>query len=485
MDWEKLLSAKTQIPREAGPSSWAAYPVDAFEKDYREILSGELFRNLQDKTQIFPLVRGGYVRTRLTHSLEVSAVCRQLGEMVACNRKGEEYAVDFGEKSERYARNFASILSCAGLLHDIGNPPFGHFGETAIGDWFRRAFARNGFVFDVTPVREVLSEQMKQDLVRFEGNAQTLRILLRAQRLLEYKEMNVTHATINTLVKYPVASTECDTGSGDVRLHKWGYFLADAAEFQRIRGEAGLTGPARYPLTYLLEAADDIAYMLSDTEDSLRMKLFTIDQVLAYFERELGQIPSDGDEFHELQKMATTEILNNLKRRLRGKTGENARTGAFLEWLEYIRNWLMYAAAFAFFRNYDGIMAGTYRGELLDDGWYAFTADILKGIMKKYTYPCREILMQELSGQKIIKALLDKFIPSVLYWDTKWEGIKTGKVEKSYLGIIPEKYKDDYERARTGERDYDLYLRLLMVTDYISGMTDTDAKDTFQTLEGF
>ena len=235
MDWERLLTSKTQIPRETGPSSWAAYPVDDFEKDYREIISSEMFRNLQNKTQLFPLVRGGAFRTRLTHSLEVSSISRQLGAMIACNQKTEKNGVDFGDKTELYARRFSGILSAAGLLHDLGNPPFGHFGESSIGDWFRRSFERDTFTFFEKPVREVLTEQMKQDLTNFEGNAQALRFLLKAARCPGRGEINVTFATINTLVKYPVASTQSDRKSSDVRVHKFGYFLADKEKFEDIR----------------------------------------------------------------------------------------------------------------------------------------------------------------------------------------------------------------------------------------------------------
>lgn len=485
MDWEKLLTAKTQIPREAGPSSWAAYPADDFEKDYREIISNEMFRNLQNKTQLFPLVRGGAVRTRMTHSLEVSSICRQLGTMVACNQKTEKNGVDFGEKTESYARRFSAVLSAAGLLHDLGNPPFGHFGESSIGDWFRHAFERDTFAFSGRPVRDVLTEQMKQDLMNFEGNAQALRFLLKAARRPEHGEINVTYATINTLVKYPVASTQSNRKSSDVRVHKFGYFLADQEGFREIRREAGMEGYARYPLTYLLEAADDIAYLISDMEDSVRRKLFPVDTVVAFFEKELQEIPECGSEFHELSRMATAEILNNLKKRLKGRLDEDSRQYAYFSWLEYVRNWLIYATAFAFFRNYEQIMDGTYPGELLEDGWYVFTTDIFRKIMRTYTYPYREMLELELSGQEIISSLLDKFIPAVLYWDTEAEEERLGKVERNFLLYIPEKYREDYKRSRTGDPAYDLYLRFFVVLDYISGMTDADAKATYQALGGF
>ena len=168
MNWEKLLSAETQVPREEEPEEFGKYPMSDLEKDYKAIISSAAFRRLQDKTQVFPLDKSDFVRTRLTHSLEVSTIARQLGIMITKNKTG--YVPKEFEAKELVER-IPVVLSCAGLLHDLGNPPFGHFGEVVIGEWFENEFQKDGFCYKSVPIAEHLSEQMRLDLQNFEGNA--------------------------------------------------------------------------------------------------------------------------------------------------------------------------------------------------------------------------------------------------------------------------------------------------------------------------
>ena len=154
--------------------------MNELEKDYQSIISSSAFRRLQDKTQVFPLDKSDFVRTRLTHSMEASTIARQLGIMVTNNEKG--YLREEFNKNSELKEQIPIILSCAGLLHDIGNPPFGHFGEVIIGEWFKTELAKDSFVYKGKKVRDVLTEQMRKDLENFEGNAQALRILSRVQK---------------------------------------------------------------------------------------------------------------------------------------------------------------------------------------------------------------------------------------------------------------------------------------------------------------
>ena len=131
MDQKKLISTKTQIPREAESRYWADYPISDFEKDYESIITSAAFRRLQDKTQVFPLDQSDFVRTRLTHSLEVSTIAKQLGVMITQNKT--HYLPEVFKENVTLQHDIPLILSCAGLLHDLGNPPFGHFGEVIIG----------------------------------------------------------------------------------------------------------------------------------------------------------------------------------------------------------------------------------------------------------------------------------------------------------------------------------------------------------------
>mgnify|MGYP000102086634 FL=1 len=159
--------------------------------------------------------------------------------------------------------------SAPAFLHDLGNPPFGHFGETVIGDWFKENL--DHVKYKGQPLRSWLSAQMIADLENFEGNAQALRILLKAKH---GSSLNLSKAIISTLVKYPTDSCSVDKGSADIRKHKLGFFAAEQETFEQISEAVGTTTPdkgiVRHPLTYLLEAADDIAYSTADLEDAFK-----------------------------------------------------------------------------------------------------------------------------------------------------------------------------------------------------------------------
>jgi len=271
MEWNSLLSTQKLGDKEPEPAEFIRYPINAFEKDYHEIVSSVVFRRLQDKTQVFPLDKSDFIRTRLTHSIEVSTIARQMGIMIS---KGETIyrPSDIGEANT--AEGIASVLLCAGLLHDLGNPPFGHFGENTIAEWFKNQLGH--VKYKGKPIREVLAyqTQMIKDLEHFEGNAQTLRILAKARH---NSEINVSAAIISTLVKYPTSSLEFDEHDPDNKRHKMGYFYSERetlSEVSNIVGTKNEFGIHRHPLAYMLEAADDIAYATADLEDAFKKKLF-------------------------------------------------------------------------------------------------------------------------------------------------------------------------------------------------------------------
>ena len=171
MNWKELLCEKRR--RSYSTSAVSADPRNEFQKDYHRIIGSASFRRLQDKTQVFPLDRGDFVRTRLTHSLEVSSFAKSLGQMIFRNIL--QYKKD-SELQESDIEKICSILECAGLVHDIGNPPFGHFGEDYVRDWFRRNLPK--MEFDGKKLDELLTPQMMGDLCNFEGTAQALSIFL-------------------------------------------------------------------------------------------------------------------------------------------------------------------------------------------------------------------------------------------------------------------------------------------------------------------
>ena len=261
MKWEQLLSTKRQRETLANGKSKEDLRSE-FEKDYHRIIGSASFRRLQDKTQVFPLDKSDFIRTRLTHSLEVSSYGKSLGQNIG------EYIMTYIQDPNftwKCKEEICNILQCAGLIHDIGNPPFGHFGESAIRDWFKRNLPV--LTFEGKTVERILTEQMREDFYHFEGNAQALRLVTKLHYLVDDNGMNLTYGLLNTIVKYPVASTEIDKTTGNIKDKKMGYYYADREVFESIVRETGTEGK-RHPLTFILEAADDIAYKTADIEDA-------------------------------------------------------------------------------------------------------------------------------------------------------------------------------------------------------------------------
>lgn len=484
MEWDKLLALNTQVDREEEPRDFEKYPISDLEKDYKSIISSAAFRRLQDKTQVFPLDKSDFVRTRLTHSIEVSTIARQLGIMIT--RNTTQYLQEDFRNNSKFADNIPVVLSCAGLLHDIGNPPFGHFGEIVIGEWFKKEFKNPNFRYKGKPVAKVLQEQMKMDLENFEGNAQALRILSKVKNNQEGYDVNLTYGVLNTLIKYPTNSLDFNHDSEDIKKHKLGYFYAERNTMEYICTITGTMNEKEYirhPLVYLMEAADDIAYATADLEDALKKGLFSLNQLIEYFDRKIEDITNTS------YKKYTQELIADLKKRLDGNVRSiEGDLIAFQKWMEYVRKWLMYIVSYRFSKSYTDIMNGVFKQDMFYETNHQESIKILKGAMKEFVYDNIEIIKLELSAKKIISALLDDFIYAVLYWDAESspEGEEYGlsKADKKLISILSENYKEDYRCARTENEAENLYLKFLMVTDYISGMTDSYAKNLYQELNG-
>lgn len=479
MDWKQLLSTqKLNTDNQKEPKEFSQYPINEFEKDYNRIVSNSAFRRLQDKTQVFPLDKSDFVRTRLTHSIEVSTIARQLGIMISKNETKYKHTDIDAEDAE----GIASVLLCAGLLHDLGNPPFGHFGEDVIGNWFKENLPK--IQYKGKSLKEWLNPQMIADLENFEGNAQALRILIKGQN---NSDINLSYAIISTLVKYPTNSLSFDKKSSDIKKHKLGYFFAEQDKFMEIANAVGTVSNEevyRHPLTYLLEAADDIAYATADLEDAFKKGLFTLDDFTNFFRNSC--IVDENTQKYD-PKIFSNIIIDELCK-YRETTSYDSDNKAFSAWLNYTRRWLMYVVVYSFSLNYTQITNGKYNDDLFVNTNHALTIDILKNAMKKFAYNSHGILRLELSAQTILSFLLNNFIHAVLYYDDmyqdKSEGYKPSNADYKYIELISENHKIDYNSSKTGNEAYDLYLRLLMVTDYISGMTDSFARTLYRELSG-
>ena len=254
LSWDKLLSAD-RVGSYGKTEARSGDLRSEFEKDYHRIIGSSTFRRLQDKTQVFALDKSDFIRTRLTHSLEVSSFAKSLGQNIAEYLLANQ--VDEGFTRQTKA-DICDILMCAGLIHDIGNPPFGHFGEEAIRDWFRRRLRR--LSFKGKPLPQLLNRQMLLDLLQFEGNAQALRQVAKLHFLVNENGMNLTYALLNTIIKYPVSSEGMNPESPRISEKKMGYFYAEQPLYEKISSACGTPG-LRHPLTFIL--MDEAAGYLS------------------------------------------------------------------------------------------------------------------------------------------------------------------------------------------------------------------------------
>ena len=355
MEWENLLCEKRQSSSKGSNKNDLR---NEFQKDYHRIICSASFRRLQDKTQVFPLDNSDFVRTRLTHSLEVASFAKSLGQTafqyLIDNNKDDELTPEIKEK-------VCSILECAGLLHDIGNPPFGHFGEDSIRNWFKTNLSK--IEYKGTSVENNLNEQMKNDLYHFEGNAQALRLLTKLHYLVDENGMHLTYALLNTLIKYPVSSCEINKKSGNIKDKKMGYYFAEQELFEDITESTGAIN-CRYPLTYLLEAADDIAYHTADIEDAVKKGFLSYSQLLEELRSEV-YIKKCADE-RELHSYKTAvDMLEEKYDKAKEKGIPNPEFNAVQNWIIYVQGMLLSCASFGFTKNYQYIMNGTFAQEVM------------------------------------------------------------------------------------------------------------------------
>ena len=471
MNWKNIL-CEDRI-RQFSKSTSSRDLRTEFEKDYHRIISSAAFRRLQDKTQVFPLDKNDYVRTRLTHSLEVSSFARSLGQSVGQSIINNKLSKDF---SYEQRESISDILECAGLIHDIGNPPFGHFGESAIQDWCKNNFVK--LTFKEKKIDEILSDEQKNDFYHFEGNAQALRVVSKLHFLVDENGMNLTKALLSTIIKYPVNSTGIDKYSGNIRTKKMGYFDADKDIFENVDASVGSNGN-RNPLTYLLEAADDIAYLTADIEDSLKKGMISLDTLILEINKRISK--SQNKEAADFANQCL-EKLNKKYEKATDKNLSEPDVYAIENWMVIVQGQVLQLVTDCFVDNYESIMAGTFAKSLIEGSKAGLLMNILGDIAFKYTFTSKPIYKLEIAADTILNFLLDKFMKAILYYDTDE---KLSVVDKKIISMISRDYMHIYHYYSEGKSESDrLYLRLLLVTDYICGMTDSFAKNLYQEFNG-
>lgn len=430
-EWPQLLS--TIRPHD--PKNPGAEPQrTAFQRDFDRIVFSSSFRRLQDKTQVHPLPNSDYIRRRLTHSLEVSCVARSLGTSVGHVIK-QKYPKEF-HATDEIAAHVGQVTAAAALVHDIGNPPFGHVGEEAIGSWFK-------LNPDNTLFRQ-LSADEQSDLRKFEGNAQGFRILVRLAN--NRAGLKLTAATLGAFTKYPTASGNVAHIPGYVGEKKHGFFLAEAEQFAELARTLGLrkrheTAWQRHPLAFLVEAADDICYRIIDLEDGVK----------------LGRI-----HFTEAEACLVPMIPKNVKY-CRDVGNEDADLG----WLRaQAIGGLIEAAQAVFVENEEGIRLGKFATPLLDHISAIGALNAAKEIVQKKIFDWDRTIKAEIAGAKMLHGLLGDLVEAA--------SDPNSQINKKLLQMVP-----FYASEGTA------YANILTITDYISGMTDSYLVQTHRQVHGY
>ncbi|HHX36841.1 MAG TPA: dNTP triphosphohydrolase, partial [Clostridiaceae bacterium] len=379
--------------------------------------------------------------------------------------------------NQRLVYEMSDLLLCAGLIHDIGNPPFGHYGETTIRDWFVRRLPQLTY-FDKS-LDKLLLPQMKEDLFAFDGNAQALRLLTKLHFLKDEYGMNLTIPLLNTIIKYPVSSLDVDKDHKNVQYHKMGYFLAEKDVFDAIVDITGATD-CRHPLTFLLEAADDIAYRTADLEDAYKKGRFTYGQ----FRETLWNTPrlAAANSIQRDNYYIYCDVLDQKLEEGYARKVNKPELFALQNWVIFVQGLMLQTAATSFCDHYDAIMNGRYEKELLTGTQVDVLLQTLGDIAVDYVFTSKQIISLEIAANNILGGLLDMFIPACIEWDTDHP---QSSLEPRLMAIISDNYRSNYYRRSEGKDEIEkLYLRLLLVTDYICGMTDSFAKQMYRNMNG-
>lgn len=441
MQWEQLISAK-RWGVENNDTQDHDKARSQFQRDYDRLIFSSPFRRLQNKTQVFPLPGSVFVHNRLTHSLEVASVGRSLGSIFYNNFKKQEPNLD---KRLPLISEVGNMVAAACLAHDMGNPAFGHSGESALSRYFTDG--------DGNAYRSQLTDEQWHDFTHFEGNANALRILTHPFSGKGNGAFALTYTTLASIVKYP-----CDAIAGHVKgnIHqkKYGFFQSEQGTFQNIASELGMIKVhdhpliyKRHPLVYLVEAADDICYNIIDLEDAHRLKILSYDKIyellmpLCNSTRMATWLEDEFEDEDAKVSIMRAKAINNL----------------------------ITTCSQIFMDNQDSILSGTFNQGLTDalPEPFATPWKAISKISVEKIYNYQSVVQIEVAGYKVMGGLLEEFIPAVIHNNTHYH--------QKLVKLIPKQFIS---------KNTDLYSKIQSVLDFVSGMTDLYAVELYRNIKG-
>ncbi|MFC5047439.1 deoxyguanosinetriphosphate triphosphohydrolase [Aquimarina hainanensis] len=444
MKWEQLLSLKRYGDTNKRLRKDQDETRLGFEVDYDRIIFSSAFRSLQDKTQVIPLSKTSFVHTRLTHSLEVSVVGRSLGRVVG--KKILEKHPYLQEEHGYQVNDFGAIVAVASLAHDIGNPPFGHSGEKAIGEYFKTGAGKQ--------YKSSLTPKEYQDLIDFEGNANGFKIVTESREGVE-GGLRLSYATLGAFTKYPKESLP-KKPTKEIAHKKFGYFQSERSFFEDVAAEVGLIKRkiedeytyCRHPLAFLVEAADDICYTIIDFEDGINLGLIEEEYALEY-------------------------LINLVKGAI--NTAKYNSLSSTADRLSYLRalaiNTLIQEAASVFIANEEKILSGEFHQALIEKSRYEAQIEDILQLSRDKIYQSQEVIEKEIAGYEILATLLDRYCTAATHYHTGASSNYDKLILKSEEGNF------DYKNEN-------LYTRLISISNYVASLTDGNALLKYQKIRG-
>lgn len=450
---------KTTDPLEEGDQpSWRS----VFQQDFDRLLFSTPVRRLSDKTQVWPMDENDGVRTRLTHSHEVANLARSLGSRIA-SQNSTTFEADLHDVVQ-------PILWAIGLAHDLGNPPFGHQGEVAIGAWFEE---RKSWIFshltadgDGDEFATPLDEYLRLEFLKFDGNPQTLRLVTKLQTHAYNLGLDLSAATLAALLKYPVSARNRDKGNPAHK--KVGYFDSEAEIVAWIRQKTGLKEKQRHPLTWIMEACDDIAYSILDVDDVMKKGIVSPEDILSQM---LGS--------ECLRKLNVADKI----RKAFDKVDKDKRS-VFVSRdvkIGYMRAYFMDALLEEASKNFldQSVAIGSYDTEVEPILEKSELCGFLKNIAKDHAFSNPSVLKSEAIGAEAIGEVLSFFWKAIRDRDKDADikSHRTTAASKFAWSLVSPNYIEEASRCiceETPEHEV-RYAELRLLTDMVSGMTDTFA----------
>lgn len=477
MDWNKYLISKRRRDSKVGSFDGKCDDKrNAFESDFGRVIFSPALKRMHDKTQVIPLTSGDYIHTRLPHSIEVMNIADSICIDLCRN---DEFLKRCNYDDPYLESKMSAIVKTAALVHDIGNTPFGHFGEDAI---------KNFFVGEGKVYLKGLDYRQKLDFTSFDGNAQGFRILTKLQYLGDLYGLNLTYATLGAFLKYPNPSKPDKDSQAYIGDKKHGIFFTEEELFNDIAKECSMIsekkkGFVRHPLSFIVEAADSICYDIMDIEDGIIMKWFSLTDVIKFLN---DYIPKHYDR----KKVPSIEYFD-IKNLIGFKESASNDKKKVVDFRVKIIQYLVNKVTRIYIDKLEDIDKGIFNKELLEEDEYK-VGEALLAFAKKEMYTQKDICLSELTGEAVISKLLKLILSSIFHEDKNFRNrIKYVMSQSCLREAIRENYANE---TLPIDPDGDLfnfdidalkpYFKVRMAVDWVSGMTDKYAVEVYQRLSG-